>query len=44
LLTPEQEAEKPWMKATSPAIWEWTPCVVVKGDEGSYEKVEPGEF
>jgi hypothetical protein len=47
VLTPEQEAEKPWLKASSPAIWEWTPCVVVEGDGGdgsSYEKVELVKF
>lgn len=43
-LTPEEEAAKPWMTVGSPAIWEWTPCVVVADDGESYTKVEPDEF
>lgn len=43
LLTSEQEAEKRWLQAESPAIWEWTPCVVA-GSDHTYEKVEPDKF
>ncbi|MGA7730473.1 MAG: hypothetical protein WCD37_04275 [Chloroflexia bacterium] len=43
VLTPEEEVGKPWVAAGSPALWEWTPCVVV-GEDGGYEKVEVGEF
>jgi hypothetical protein len=42
-LTPEEEAQKRWLTAPSPAIWEWTPCVIVN-DDGSYEKVDPQTF
>ena len=41
VLTPEEEVGKPWVGAGSPALWEWTPCVVV-GEDGGYEKVEVG--
>jgi hypothetical protein len=43
VLAPEEEGAKPWLTVGSPSIWEWTPCVVV-GEDGSFEKVEPGEF
>ena len=42
-LTPEELAAKPWLQAPAPAIWEWTPCVMV-AEDGSYTKVAPGEF
>lgn len=42
-LTPEETARKPWLRAPAPAIWEWTPCVVVSED-GTYRKVDPAEF
>jgi hypothetical protein len=42
-LTPEEIAAQPWLQAPAPAIWEWTPCVVVSED-GSYTKVSPQEF
>ena len=43
VLAPEEEGKEPWMTAGSPAVWEWTPCVVL-GEGGGYRKVEPGEF
>lgn len=43
VLTPEEEAAKPWLGAGSPAIWEWTPCVLVQ-ENGAYEKVAPENF
>jgi len=43
VLTPEEETAKPWLIAKVPAVWEWTPCVVV-GYDGKYTKVEPSEF
>jgi hypothetical protein len=43
VLTAEEEGTKPWVAVGSPALWEWTPCVVV-GEDGGYEKVEVGEF
>ncbi len=43
VLSAEEEEQKPWMTARSPAVWEWTPCVAVRED-GKYVKVEPGVF
>jgi hypothetical protein len=43
VLTPEEEKAAPWLKAKVPAVWEWTPCVVVDED-GKYMKVVPSEF
>lgn len=43
VLTPVEEAAKPWLTARVPAVWEWTPCVVVS-DDGKYTKVEPSQF
>ena len=42
-LSEDEEKAKPWLTAGSPAIWEWTPCVVVDED-GNYKKVTPEEF
>ncbi|HVF99539.1 MAG TPA: hypothetical protein VND68_06855 [Chloroflexia bacterium] len=42
-LTPEELAARPWLQAPAPAIWEWTPCVVV-AEDGTYTKVAPEEF
>ncbi|HYP21780.1 MAG TPA: hypothetical protein VEY08_17050 [Chloroflexia bacterium] len=42
-LTPEELAARPWLQASAPAIWEWTPCVVV-AEDGTYTKVAPEEF
>jgi hypothetical protein len=38
VLTPAEAAITPWLTAPNPAVWEWTPCVIVHED-GSYEKV-----
>jgi hypothetical protein len=38
VLTPAEVANTPWLTAPNPAVWEWTPCVIVHED-GSYEKV-----
>lgn len=43
MLTPDEEKAAPWLTAPSPAMWEWTPCVIV-GEEGNYNKVAPSEF
>jgi hypothetical protein len=43
VLTPGEEKAAPWLQAKVPAVWEWTPCVVVD-DDGKYTKVEPGQF
>ncbi len=43
VLSLDEEKAAPWLKAKVPAIWEWTPCVVVD-DEGKYTRVEPAEF
>lgn len=43
ILTLEEEEQKLWLTAGSPAAWEWTPCVVVAQDD-TYKKVEPTEF
>jgi hypothetical protein len=42
-LSTEELAAKPWLQAPAPAIWEWTPCVVVTEDD-TYTKVSPQEF
>ncbi len=43
VLAPEEEKAAPWLKAKTPAAWEWTPCVVVD-DDGKYAKVERSVF
>ena len=42
-LTQEEIDSKPWLSASIPAAWEWTPCVVV-GEDGVYTRVSPTEF
>jgi hypothetical protein len=40
----EKEVQsKIWLQAPPPAVWEWTPCIVVNED-GSYAKVNPSDF
>jgi hypothetical protein len=34
---------KPWVEAPNPAVWEWTPCVIVN-DDGSYTKTKRDAF
>jgi hypothetical protein len=43
VLTSDEEGAKPWLRALNPAIWEWTPCVVVE-ENGAYTKVERQAF
>ncbi len=43
VLTAGEERAKPWLASGSPAVWEWTPCVVVTNAQ-TYTKVEPSEF
>ncbi|MEP6775604.1 MAG: hypothetical protein ABJA50_08405 [Chloroflexota bacterium] len=43
VLTAGEERAKPWLTSGSPAVWEWTPCVVVT-DAQTYTKVDPSEF
>lgn len=43
VLGAEEEAGRPWVAAKTPAVWEWTPCVVVER-EGTYRKVRREEF
>lgn len=43
ILTAEETKTAPWLTAPPPAVWEWTPCVVVD-DQGKYMKVEPSQF
>lgn len=42
-LSEDEEKAKPWMQAKNPAVWEWTPCVVV-GEDSAYTKVSREEF
>jgi hypothetical protein len=39
ILTPEETKAAPWLAAPSPAVWEWTACVVVD-EQGHHTKVE----
>lgn len=43
VLTPDEEQSAPWSTAPEPAVWEWTPCVVVDED-GTYTKVARDAF
>ncbi|MEO8289103.1 MAG: hypothetical protein ABI670_22070 [Chloroflexota bacterium] len=43
ILTADEEQAAPWLQAHVPAVWEWTPCVVVD-EAGAYTKVDPVDF
>jgi hypothetical protein len=42
-LTSDEEKAAPWLTAKVPAVWEWTPCVIVD-DDGHHTKVAPSDF
>lgn len=43
LLTPEETEAAPWLTAHVPAVWEWTPCIIVNSTD-DYTKVDPSQF
>jgi hypothetical protein len=43
VLTAGEVEAAPWLTARVPAVWEWTPCVIVDA-EGRYTKVAPSDF
>jgi hypothetical protein len=43
VLTAGEERATPWLSSGSPAVWEWTPCIVVT-DATTYTKVSPSDF
>jgi hypothetical protein len=42
-LSEDQQKATPWLRAENPAVWEWTPCIVVD-ENGAYTKVSREEF
>lgn len=43
LLSDAEDAAAPWHSVRNPAVWEWTPCVVIEPD-GSFKKVDRQDF